>query len=90
MKEQVHGVVGLQSGQGHVTGARLEGHWVCHYALVANHSIQLAVVNVPVLAQVDVGHAVEGQTLQVPDEVGGYSRHVELLCDDACLNVMEL
>lgn len=65
----MHRVVCLQSWQGHITGARLEGHRVCHDALVANHGIQLTVVNVPILAQVDIGHAIEGQTLQVPNEV---------------------
>lgn len=90
LKEQVHGVVGLQGGQGHVAGARLEGDRVGDDALEADHGVELAVVNVAVLAEVYVGHAVEGEALQVPDEVGGHHGHEALLCHDACFYVVEL
>ncbi|KAG7257128.1 LOW QUALITY PROTEIN: hypothetical protein CRUP_007885 [Coryphaenoides rupestris] len=90
LQEQVHGVVGLQRGQRHEAGARAEGHGVGHDALVADDGVQLAVVDVAVLAQVDVGHAVERQALQVPDEVGRHGGHEALLRHDARLNVVEL
>lgn len=90
LEEQVHGVIGLQGGQGHIARARLEGNRICHDAPVADHGVQFAVVNVAVLAQVNVGHAIEGQTLQVSNEVGGHGGHVPLLCNDARLHIVEL
>lgn len=90
LEEQVHGVVGLKRGQGHIARSGLEGHRVCHDAPVADHGIQFAVVDVAVLAQVNVGHAIERQTLQVSNEVGGHSGHIALLCDDARFHIVEL
>lgn len=86
----MHGVVSLQRAEGHIAGARLEGHGVSDYVLEADHGIQLTVVDVSILAQVNVGHAVEHQALKVADEVGGYGREVALLRDDPCLDVVEL
>lgn len=89
LEKQVHGVVGLQGGQGHVARAWLEGHRVCHNAPVADHCVQFAVVNVAIFAQVNVGHAIEGQTLQVSNEVGGHSGHVTLFCNNARFHIVE-
>lgn len=90
LHEEMHGVVGLQRGQCDETGAWAEGHWVSHDALIANNSVELAVVNVAVLAQVDVGHAVQRQALKVADEIGGHSRHEALLRHNARLHIVEL
>lgn len=90
LEEEVHGVVGLQGGQGHVAGARLEGDRVSDDALEADHGVELAVIDVAVLAEVYVGHAVEGEALQVPDEVGGHHGHEALLRHDARFYVVEL
>lgn len=86
----MHGVVGLKRGQGHIARARLEGHRVCHDAPVADHGVQFAVVDVAVLAQVNVGHAIEGQTLQVANEVGGHGGHITLLSYDSRFHIVEL
>lgn len=86
----MHGVVGLQSSEGHVAGARLEGDGVGDYVLVADHGIELAVIDIAVFTQVYVGHAVEGEALEVADEVGRHHGQEALLCHDARLNVMEL
>lgn len=86
----MHGVVGLQGGQRHVAGARLEGDRVGDDALEADHGVELAVIDVAVLAEVYVGHAVEGEALQVPDEVGRHHGHEALLRHDARFYVVEL
>lgn len=86
----MHGVVGLQRGKCDETGARAEGDGVRHDALVANNSVELAVVDVAVLAQVDVGHAIQRQALKVADEVGGHGRHEALLCHYTRLHIVEL
>lgn len=86
----MHGVVRLQGGEGHVAGAGLEGDRVGDDALESDHGVELAVINVPVLTEVYVGHAVEGEALEVADEVGRHHGHEALLCHNACLNVMEL
>lgn len=86
----MHGVVGLQGGERHVAGARLEGDGVGDDVLEADHGVELAVVDVAILAQVNVRHAVEGQALEVPDEVGGHHVHEALLRHDARLDVVEL
>lgn len=90
LHEEMHGVVGLQCGQRDEAGARAEGDGVRHNAFVAYNGIELAVVDVAVLAQVDIGHAVQRQALEVADEIGGHSRHEALLCHNARLHVVEL
>lgn len=90
LKEKVHGVVGLQSSEGHITGAGLEGDRVSNDVLEANHGIELTVINVTIFTEVYVGHAIEGETLEVANEVGWHNGHVALLCHNARLNVMEL
>lgn len=90
LKEKVHGVVGLQSGEGHVAGAGLEGDRISDDVLESNHGIELTVINVAVFTEVYVGHAIEGEALEVPNEVGWHHVHEALLCHNACLNVMEL
>lgn len=90
LHEEVHGVVGLQRGQRDEAGARAEGDGVGHDALVADDGVELAVVDIAVLAQVDVGHAVERQALQVADEVGGHGRDEALFRHNAGLHVVEL
>jgi len=90
LHEEMHGVVGLQRGQRDETGARAEGDGVSHDALIANNSIELAVVDVAVLAQVDVGHAIQRQALKVADEIGGHGRYEALLCHNTRLHIVEL
>lgn len=90
LKEKVHGVVGLQSSEGHIAGARLEGDRVSNDVLEANHGIELTVINVTVFTEVYVGHAIEGEALEVANEVGRHHGHEALLCYNARLNVMEL
>lgn len=63
LKEQVHGGVGLQGGQAQVAALRLEGHRVGDDEAHAEVGVQLAEVDVPVLAHVDVLHAVELEAL---------------------------
>lgn len=86
----MHGVVGLQSGEGHIAGAGLEGDGIGDDVLESNHGIELTVVNVTVFTEVYVGHAIEGEALEVANEVGWHHVHEALLCHNACLNVMEL
>lgn len=86
----MHGIVGLQSSKRHIAGARLEGDGVSNDVLEANHGIELTVINVTVFTKVYVGHAIEGEALEVANEVGGYCGHEPLLCHNARLNVMEL
>lgn len=86
----MHGVIGLQRGQGDKTGAGPEGDGVGHNALITDNCIELTVVDVTVLAQVDVRHAIQRQALKVSDEIGGHGRHEALLRHDARLYIMEL
>lgn len=60
----MHGVVGLQRGQAQVAGFALEGHGVGDDVAHAKAGVELAEVDVPVLAHVDVLHAVELETLR--------------------------
>lgn len=90
LHEEMHGVVGLQRGQSDEAGARAEGDGVGHYALIADNGIELAVVDVAVLAQVDVGHAVQRQALKVADEIGGHGRYEALLRHNTRLHIVEL
>lgn len=87
----MHRVVGLQSGEGHIAGARLEGDGVGDDALESNHGIQLTVVDISVFTEVYVGHTIKGEALKVANKVGGQvGGHETLLCHNACLNVVEL
>jgi len=86
----MHGVVGLQRGQRDETGARAERDGVSHDALVADYGVQLAVVDVAVFAEVNVGHAVERQALKVADEIRGHGRHEALLSHNTRLHIVEL
>lgn len=63
LKEEVHRGIGLQSGQAQVAALGLEGHGVGYDEAHAEAGVQLAEVDVPVLAHVDVLHAVELQAL---------------------------
>lgn len=90
MKEKVHEVVGLQSSEGHVAGARLEGDWVGNDVLEANHGVELTVIDVTIFTEVYVGQAVEGEALEVADEVRRHHGQEALLCHDARLYVIEL
>lgn len=63
LKEEMHGRVGLQSGQRHVTGPRPETDGIGHDAAHAEACVKLAVGDVAVLAQVQVGHAAEREAL---------------------------
>lgn len=63
LKEEVHCGIGLQSGQAQVTALSLEGHRIGNDEAHAKAGIELAEVDVPVLAHVDVLHTVELQAL---------------------------
>lgn len=65
----MHGVVGLQSSEGHVAGAGLESDRVGDDVLEADHGIEFTVINVTVFTEVYVGHAIEGEALEVANEV---------------------
>lgn len=90
LQEEMHGVVRLQRGQRDEAGARAEGDGVGHDTLIADNSVELAVVDVAVLTQVDVGHAVQRQALEVADEIGGHGRHEALLRHNTRLHIVEL
>jgi len=64
LEEQVHGGVGLQRGQAQVAALGPEGHGVGDDDAQAEAGVQLAVVDVSVLAHVDVLHPVELQALE--------------------------
>lgn len=74
LKEEVHRGIGLQSGQAQVAALGLEGHGVGNDEAHAKAGVELAEVDVPVLAHVDVLHAVELKALWgkfLRDGVGG-------------------
>lgn len=56
----------------------------------AESSVQLAVGDVAVLALVQVQHPIEGESLQMADEVGRHHGDETPLCHDAGLDVVEL
>lgn len=64
LEEQVHGGVRLQRGQAQVAGLRLEGDGVCDDEAHAEAGVQLAEIDVPVFAHVNVLHAVEFEALR--------------------------
>lgn len=55
----------------------------------AESSIQLAVRDVSILALVQIEHSVEGESLQMANEVGRHHRDETPLCHDPRLNVTE-
>lgn len=57
----MHGRVGLQCGQTQVAALGFEGHGVGDDGANPKASVQLAVINVSILAQVDVEHAIESE-----------------------------
>lgn len=56
----------------------------------AKSSIQLAVGDVSVLALVQIEHPIEGESLQMADEIGRHHRGETPFCHDSRLNVVEL
>ena len=90
LEEEVHGGVGLQGGQAQVAGLGLEGHRVGDDGSHAEAGVELAEVDVAVLAQVNVEQAIELEALQVPDEAGRDDGDKAPLCHHARLNVVEL
>lgn len=63
LEEEVHGGVGLQRGQAQVAALRLKRYGVGDDEAHAEARVQLAEVDVPVFAHVDVLHAVELEAL---------------------------
>lgn len=59
----MHRCVGLQSGQAQVAALGLEGHGIGDDEAHAEAGVELAEVDVSVLAHVDVLHAVEFEAL---------------------------
>lgn len=90
LEEEVHGGVGLQGGQRHVGAAAAEGNGVGHDGAAAEAGVELAGADVAVLAQVEVGAAVEEQSAEVAQEVGGHHGQEAALRHDARLQVVEL
>lgn len=86
----MHGGVGLQGRQAQVTALGFERHGVCDDGTLAEACVELAVIDVAVLAQVDVEHAVKLEALQVTDEAGGDHRDETALRHHARLDVVEL
>ena len=86
----MHGSVGLQRREGQVAGLGYESDRIGHNVPHAESSIQLAEGDVPVLALVQVQHPVEGEGLQVADEIGGQHRDEAPLGHDPRLDVVEL
>lgn len=90
LEEQVHGSVGLQRSQAQVATLGFESHWVGNDGAHAEACVQLTVVDVAVLAQVDVEQAVEPEALQVADEAGRDVRDKTPLSHHTCLDIVEL
>lgn len=57
----MHGRVGLQGGQAQVAALGFEGDRVSNYGADPKAGIELAKIDVTVLAQVDVEHAVKSE-----------------------------
>lgn len=57
----MHGGVGLQGGKAQIAALCLEGDGVSDDGTNPKASIQLTVINVAILAQVDVEHAVKSE-----------------------------
>lgn len=84
LKEEVHCGVGLQRGQAQVAALGLEGHGVGDDEAHAKAGVQLAEVDVAVLAHVDVLHAVELEALrrELAQDVSltaNYEAHVDFI-----------
>lgn len=90
LEEEVHGVIGRQRAEGHVTGTGLKGDGVCNDVLKANHGIEFTVIDVSIFTEVYVGHAIEGEALNVANEVGRHHVYEAFFRHNACLNVVEL
>lgn len=70
LEEKVHGSVGLQCGEGQITRLSQKSYRVGNDVPHAEPSVKLAVGDVSVLALVQIENPVEGQRLQVADEIG--------------------
>lgn len=89
LKEEVHGGVGLEGGQAQVAALGLEGDRVGNDVPQSKASLQFAVVNVSIFAQVNVEQPVEHKTLQVANETGGDHGDVAFLGHDTSFDVVE-
>lgn len=70
LQEQVHGGIGLQRGEGQVAGLGQERDGIGHDVPHAEASVELAEGYVSVLALVQIEHPIDGERLQMADEVG--------------------
>lgn len=61
LEEEVHGCVGLQSGQAQIAALGFEGDGVGDNGTNPKAGIELAIINVTILAQVDVEHTVKSE-----------------------------
>ena len=86
----MHGRISLQGGQAQVAALGLECHRVSYNVAETKACFQLAIVNVTILAQVNVEHPVEHEALEVANEAGGDDRDVPFLRHDPCLDIVEL
>lgn len=89
LKEEVHGGVGLEGGQAQVAALGLEGDRVGDDVPQSKASLQFAVVDVSVFAQVNVEQPVEHKALQVANETGGDHGDVTFLSHDTGFDVVE-
>jgi len=85
----VHGGVGLEGGQAQVAALGLEGDGVSDNVPQSKTSLQFAVIDVAIFAQVNVEQAIEPEALQVANETGRDNGDVTLLCHDSGLDIVE-
>lgn len=77
LKKQVHCGISLQSGQSQVAALGPKGDRVGDYEAHAKAGVELAEIDVPVLAHVDILHAVELEALRGK---GGKKRCCNVSC----------
>lgn len=61
MEEEVHGCVGLQGGQAQVAALGFEGDRVSNNGANPKAGIKLTIIDVTILAQVDVEHTIKSE-----------------------------
>ena len=85
----MHGGVGLEGGQAQVAALGLKGDRVSDDVPQSKTSLQFAVINVSIFAQVNVEQPIKHKALQVANETGGDDGDVTFLCHDTSFNVVE-
>lgn len=80
----------MQRSQRQVAALRSKRHWICDDVTHAEAGIQLAVRYVPVFTLVQVWDPIEGQALEMANEVRRHHGDKTALGHDARLDVVEL